>query len=147
MQVRFKPQELLEILLGSPRYKLWMFLKGGGIPFPQQGCVPWVLLELQPQPGARGRQPPSSVLGTRLCRFSRVWTAGGGVDKTPRLCWGRVGERTEGRGKKRGSNTREKGEGEGGKGRKGRDWGEGGRQDWGSEDAVGKRWGTGLEEG
>ena len=39
------------------------------------------------------------------------------------------------------------GVGYGGKGWNGRDWGEGGRQDWGSEDAVGKRWGTGLEEG
>lgn len=41
--------------------------------------------------GCEGKTAPSLVLGTVLYRFSRAWTAGGGVDKTPCLRWGRGG--------------------------------------------------------
>lgn len=34
-----------------------------------------------------------------MCRFSRAWTAGGGVDKTPCLRWGRGGREGRGKGK------------------------------------------------
>lgn len=113
--------------------------------------MPWVLLELQAQPGARtpasGRQPLLGSEDTGLCRFSRVWTAGGGVDKTPCLRWGRGREEDRGRGKKRGRHTREKGEGGGWKGKERGGWREGGRRDWGWKGAMTRRWGTGLGEG
>lgn len=66
--------------------------------------LPWVLLGLWAQPGAkapaRGRQPPSSVPGTGLCGFFRAWSAGGGGDKTPWLRWGRGRERGQREGTK-----------------------------------------------
>lgn len=66
-----------------------------------------------------------------MCRLSQVWTAGGGVDKTPCLWWGRGrGERTE-----RQKHWREE---LGGKRRQERG------QEWGVEGAVDSR---GEEEG
>lgn len=84
-----------------------------------------------------------------MCRFSGVWTAGGGVDKTPCLQWGRGRERGQReREEKRQKYQREgRVREEGGKGRKG-EAGEraGGRTgDW--KDAVDRRWGTGLGAG
>lgn len=51
-----------------------------------------------------------------MCRFSRAWTAGGGVDKTPCLWWGRGGREDGGKGKTGDRNAGEKGE-RGGEGR------------------------------
>lgn len=114
LQVRFKPLEPLEISSGEPTGRQ-RSLPPAPTPAPGQPGLwaqPWANTLV------RGKQPPSSVLRTGLGHFSRGWTAGGGIDKTPCL-WRRRGRE---RGKKRGRNTRERGgRGEGkGKGRKGR---------------------------
>lgn len=150
MQVRFKPPEPLEILLGSPFYKLWRSRRKEAFPSPSRGACPGSCWSCRLSPGLAllqevGSSPP---LGSGDKVVLLLWSADSwrwGRQNTLSAVGEGQGERPEGEGRKEAEIPERRVREEGGGRKEEAGEREGGRTGW--KDAVGRRWGTGLGEG